>query len=172
MFGVVLTMLAVLVWRKPTTLSTAWTMLVLLILLLVGALWWALARPWTIVAATSDSLPESPSEESEQPPKSAEPLVVLAMPEAWAKQWNEQWALTGPWSVVAATPRAPEDTGSSSPEPPGGPLEGFGERWEGTVRGLIASGREVSRIARNLSHGSGPNGERGGRLQRVSVPVR
>lgn len=64
-----------------------------------------------------------------------------------------QWAVARPWTIVADT-YEPLDTG--------------GELWEGTVRGLRASQREVSRVARYLeSHDRPVPDEEQGPLRRV-----
>ncbi|MCA1675553.1 MAG: DUF983 domain-containing protein [Actinobacteria bacterium] len=53
-----------------------------------------------------------------------------------------QWALARPWTIVAATHQ---------------PLETSGEEWVGTVRGLMASRYEATRVARHLEEYAVPD---------------
>lgn len=102
MMAIVVFMMLALVWWKPEDAAIpGWLVLVLLVVALLVALQWALARPWTIVATTYE------------------------------------------------------------------PVETSGEQWAGTVRGLMASAREVSRIARNLERDAMPDDGRGP-LQKLS----
>jgi hypothetical protein len=61
------------------------------------------------------------------------------------------WALNRPWTIVADTPE---------------PVETAGEHWVGTVRGIMASRQETSRVARQLELNAVPDDGRG-RLQPV-----
>lgn len=60
--------------------------------------------------------------------------VVLLVP--------TQWALARPWTIVAATHQ---------------PVETSGEEWIGTVRGLMASHYETTRVARHLEEYAVPD---------------
>ncbi|MGH3797392.1 MAG: DUF983 domain-containing protein [Pseudonocardiaceae bacterium] len=53
-----------------------------------------------------------------------------------------QWALARPWTVVAITHE---------------PLETSGEHWEGTVRGVLGSRHEATRVARHLERHAVPD---------------
>lgn len=67
-----------------------------------------------------------------------------------------QWVMARSWTIVADTYE---------------PLETSGEQWVGTVRGLMASRREVSRVARHLERHAIPDDGQGP-LQPVSSSVR
>lgn len=56
------------------------------------------------------------------------------------------WALSRPWTIVAATHQ---------------PIETGGEEWEGTVRGVLGSRREVAQVARNIEEYAVPGDGRG-----------
>jgi hypothetical protein len=62
-----------------------------------------------------------------------------------------QWALNRPWTIVADTPE---------------PVETAGEHWVGTVRGIMGSRAETSRVARHLELHAVPDDGRG-RLQPI-----
>lgn len=55
------------------------------------------------------------------------------------------WAMNRPWTIIADTPE---------------PL-GTGEQWVGTVRGLMASRSEISRVAKHLETHAVPDNGRG-----------
>lgn len=75
-------------------------------------------------------------------------FVVLLVP--------AQWALARPWTIVADTYE---------------PLETSGEQWVGTVRGMVASRREVSRVIRHLERHAIPDDGQG-LLQPVTDQLR
>ena len=53
-----------------------------------------------------------------------------------------QWAMARPWTIVAATHE---------------PLETSGEHWVGTVRGVMASRHEATRVTRHLERHAVPD---------------
>ncbi|MGH4014824.1 MAG: DUF983 domain-containing protein [Pseudonocardiaceae bacterium] len=57
-----------------------------------------------------------------------------------------QWALARPWTIVAATHQ---------------PIETAGEEWVGTVRGVLASRREATQVARHIEMHAVPDDGRG-----------